>query len=92
MATYGPQPPNPATTAAAPGQAAARIAATVAATAGAQYCHLRKNPLVRRFTGDVLPPLAAGAMPDSARTALADAVVNAPQLGVLPGPRPTAGR
>lgn len=87
----GPQPPAASATAAAPGQAAARIAATVAATAGAQYCTLRKNPLVRRFTGDVLPPLAAGVMPNSSQTALADAVANAPQLGVLPGPRPTAG-
>lgn len=87
----GPRPPAMSATAAAPGQAAARIAAQVAATAGAQYCHLRKNPLVRRFTGDVMPPLAAGQMPSSTQTAVADAVANAPQLGVLPGPRPTAG-
>lgn len=90
MSVSAPTPPPAASTAAAPGQARARIAATVAATAGAQYCMLRKNPLVRRFTGDVLPPLWH-AMPSSAATATADAVAGAAQLGVLPGPRPTAG-
>jgi hypothetical protein len=80
-----------AITAAAPAQAAARVAAQIAATAGAQYCMLRKDPLLKRFTGDVRSPLMAGALPSSTQTALADDIGGATELGVLAGPRPTSG-
>ncbi len=63
-------------------QAAAAQAGWAAATAGAQYCTWRKNPVFRRFSGDTANPQAS-LMPNAVSVAVADAVAPAPAS--LPG-------